>query len=108
MPPESSAIPSAEADPTAGILIRNPKSEISNYIHMTDSIPPTPPPPSSAPARTVRRILVEAAFVAVLGALVLGVFWEAGFYDVGWVFAAVIWAGGTPLLEILRVLQARG
>jgi hypothetical protein len=57
--------------------------------------------------RTLRRILTEAAFVAVAGALVLGVFWELGLVDVGWVVAAIVWAGGTSLLEVVRLLQAR-
>jgi hypothetical protein len=68
---------------------------------------PTPPPPP-APERTVTRILIEGVFVALLGFLFLGVLWEAGFVDIGWTVAVIIWAGGTPLLEIIRVLQARG
>ena len=67
--------------------------------------PTSTPSPSS---RTIRRIVVEAAFVALLGGLVCGILLEAGFHDAAWIVAIVIWCGGTPLLEIVRLLQARG
>lgn len=59
------------------------------------------------PVRTIRRILVEAVFVALLGALALGILWEAGLADVGWIVAMIIWVAGAPLLEIIRLLQSR-
>lgn len=65
------------------------------------------PPPAPMPVRTIRRILVEAVFVALLGALALGILWEAGLADVGWIVAMIIWVAGAPLLEIIRLLQSR-
>jgi hypothetical protein len=71
---------------------------------MTD---PNPIPPHSLLPRTVRRIIAEALAVAVLGALVFGILWELQLPHVGWIVAGIIWIGGTPLLELIRLRQPR-
>jgi uncharacterized membrane protein YccC len=53
--------------------------------------------------RTLQRILGEALLVLLIAALVLGLAWETGFPDLGWILALIIAAAGTPLLEILRL-----
>lgn len=63
--------------------------------------------PKSFVARSVRRILAEALVVALMGALVLGVFWELGLPFAGLIVAGVIWIGGTPFLELLRLRRLR-
>jgi len=55
----------------------------------------------------VRRIIAEALAVAVLGALVFGILWELQLPHVGWIVAGIIWIGGTPLLELIRLRQPR-
>ncbi|HSU66383.1 MAG TPA: hypothetical protein VLJ39_05910 [Tepidisphaeraceae bacterium] len=67
---------------------------------------PTPPIAEKV-RRSIRRIVVEGVFVAVLGAIALGLFWEAFSQDAGWVAAAIIWITGGPILEIVRVIQER-
>ena len=49
----------------------------------------------------------EALLVLALGGLALGIAWELGYPDTGWVIAAVFWIGGAPALEISRLLQSR-
>jgi hypothetical protein len=58
-------------------------------------------------ARTIRRILAEAFFVALLGALVFGISAEMHFLNVGFIIAVIIWVAGTPTLEVIRLLQSR-
>jgi len=58
-------------------------------------------------ARTFRRIVAEALFVALLGALVFGVSAEMHMLNVGFFIAVAIWIAGTPALEVIRVLQSR-
>lgn len=67
-----------------------------------DSNPPHPLLP-----RSVRRIVAEALAVAFLGALVYGTFWELQLSDVGLIIACIIWIGGAPLLELLRLRRAK-
>jgi len=69
--------------------------------------PPAPIANPPAIVRTLRRILAEAAFVALLGALVFGISAEMHVLNVGFIIAVVIWIGGTPTLEVLRVMQSR-
>jgi tetrahydromethanopterin S-methyltransferase subunit C len=66
-----------------------------------------PKPTPSGPARTVRRVLAEAVFVALLGAFVFGIAAELRFWEVGLVASIIIWVTGTPLLEVVRVMQSR-
>jgi hypothetical protein len=58
-------------------------------------------------ARTIRRIIAEAFFVAFLGALIFGVLAEIHLMNVGLIIAVIIWVGGTPTLEVIRLMQAR-
>ena len=76
---------------------------------MSPPMPDTPPPPplKSKPARTIERVLVETFMVALAGAFVLGVAWEMGKVDVGWVIAIIIWIAGAPFLELVRMLSIR-
>jgi hypothetical protein len=64
-------------------------------------------PPLSKPARTVRRIIAEAFFVAFIGAMFFGIAAELRFWKVGEIGAIIIWVVGTPVLEIARVMQSR-
>lgn len=64
-----------------------------------------PPPPRSS--RTVSRIIAEALFVLLSGSLALGIAWELGYPETGWIIAGILWVCGTPALEINRVLQTR-
>lgn len=66
------------------------------------------PDPDPTPAqRTVRRILAEAFFVALLGAFVFGIAAELRFWTIGLVASIIIWVAGTPFLEVIRLLQSR-
>ena len=66
-----------------------------------------PPPPKTTPTRTIERILFEGFLVALAGAFALGLAWEIGFLDIGWIVAIAIWAAGAPLLEIIRMRSNR-
>lgn len=68
---------------------------------------PDPPLKATLVARSIRRIMIEAMLVAVLGAAALGILWEMGFQDLGWIIAGIIWITGAPLLEIARLVQQR-
>ena len=64
--------------------------------------------PAVSPVRRgIRRIVAEAIVVALAGALVGGMLWEMLLRDVGLIIACIIWIGGTPFLEILRLIQIR-
>jgi hypothetical protein len=63
--------------------------------------------PLSKPARTVRRIIAEAFFVAFIGAMFFGIAAELRFWKAGEVGAIIIWVVGTPVLEIIRVIQSK-
>ena len=58
-------------------------------------------------ARTIRRILAEAFFVALLGAMVFGLSAEMHELNIGFIVAVIIWVGGTPTLEVIRLMQSR-
>ena len=68
---------------------------------------PTPPDPLPAPARPIQRIILETVLVFLIGCTALGIAWEMGHFDVGWIIAIIIWVIGDPLLEIIRVVQSR-
>ena len=72
---------------------------------MTES--PLPQPPSSSDQRTIARIIGEGVLVLVAGGLALGIAWDLGYPDTGWVIAGILWVCGTPALEISRVVQSR-
>lgn len=77
---------------------------------MPDSHPPDPllpPTDDDKSARTLRRILIEALFVGLIGGSVLGIAWDIGRPDAGLVLAILIWVAGPPLLEILRLRSPR-
>ena len=70
---------------------------------------PDRPPEASIVKRTMRRIVAEAIWVALAGALFGGLFWEIPFphsHETGLILACVIWIAGVPLLEILRLMQS--
>lgn len=73
---------------------------------MSDPIP-TKAPAAPGAARTIRRIVRETAFVAILAAMAAGIAWEFGEPTIGLIIAAIICLAGTPLLEVIRLLQAR-
>ena len=67
-------------------------------------------PPPTVPARirrSIRRIIAETVFIALMGGLVLGIFWECFSPEAGWIAGAVVWIIGDPILEIARVVQER-
>lgn len=65
------------------------------------------PPPNHVPPRPIHRIALETLVVALAGATVLGIAWEIGHDDIGWIAAVIIWIAGGPALEILRLMSMR-
>ena len=57
--------------------------------------------------RLLRVILLETVLVALLGLIILGVAWEAGFFKVGLIVAALIWFGVSPIIEIATLRHAK-
>lgn len=68
---------------------------------------PDPTPPRPLVPRSMRRILAEALAVAFVGAMVYGTFWELQLSDAGLIIACIIWIGGAPLLELLRLRHVK-
>jgi len=67
-------------------------------------LPPPPPPldPGGPPSRTVQKIVLEAAMTGLIGLTILGICWEVGQLDVGWVLAIIVWVAGPAVLELLQ------
>ena len=65
------------------------------------------PPPKPTTTRTIERIVLETFLVALAGAFALGVAWDIGNVEIGWIVAIVIWIVGAPVLEVLRVRSSR-
>lgn len=66
---------------------------------------PIPEPPRDGGERTIPRIIGEALLVLICGGVALGVAWEIGYPDIGWILAAVLWVCGAPALEISRLIR---
>lgn len=73
---------------------------------MTEPQPPSPPPKSFV-ARSIRRIIVEALAVLLMGALVFGIFLELQLPHVGLIIGIIICVAGAPTLELLRMRNSR-
>ncbi|MDB4872429.1 MAG: hypothetical protein JWL97_3433 [Gemmatimonadales bacterium] len=78
---------------------------------MPDPNPPaasTPSPPERSSAlRLIRVIISETILVAIVGTLVWGIAWEAGFFWPGLIAAIVIWLTVSPVIEVATVMRYR-
>ena len=57
--------------------------------------------------RLLRVILLETVLVMLVGLIILGVAWEAGFFKLGLIIAALIWVGVSPIIEIATLRHAK-
>jgi membrane protein YdbS with pleckstrin-like domain len=67
---------------------------------------PSPPERSSA-LRLIRVIISETLLVAIVGTLVWGIAWEAGYFWPGLIAAIVIWLTVSPVIEVATVMRYR-
>ena|SRR5258707_1117758 len=106
------AMPPGQTTPRAIHLGYNPYSNAFELRVIMRDVDPHAAPNSSrsdqpSALRLIHVIVLETILVAVGGALVWGVAWEAGFFWPGLIVAIVIWLTVSPVIEIATVLRFR-
>jgi len=76
-------------------------------MHSSQSDTPSGTPVRAPGLRLVRIIVVETVAVAIIGGLVWGVAWDAGYPKAGLIAAIIIWLTVSPIIEIATVLKYR-
>jgi membrane protein YdbS with pleckstrin-like domain len=71
------------------------------------NLPAASTPERSSALRLIRVIISETLLVAIVGTLVWGIAWEAGYFWPGLIAAIVIWLTVSPVIEVATVMRYR-